>query len=315
MKAMIIDGRKLARRQEAALSSRVLEFSRLNQRRPRLAAVKLARDPGSELYLKLKLAAAERIGVEMEVFEMSDTKDWAFSRFDGVFIQHPPRQQLHQVLKQQAGGQEDLTPEQIDLSWQQLVDRISSEKDVDCLTSANLARLRQGNPRFIPATVKAIGYCLAEAFGENPEKPDSEILHSQRLASIMKEKKITVVGRSPIVGRPLAWWLEGMGAAPCVLHSKTEKPAFEQGLLQADVVISAAGRSGLITADLVRDGVVVIDVGSPQGDVVFKEVAEKAAAITPVPGGVGPLTVVSLMENVVDAAVVQYSNHAGRESS
>lgn len=315
MKAMIIDGRKLARRQEAALSSRVLEFSRLNQRRPRLAAVELARDPGSELYLKLKLAAAERIGVEMEVFEMSDTKDWAFARFDGVFIQHPPRQQLHQVLKQQAGGQEDLTPEQIDLSWQQLVDRISSEKDVDCLTSANLARLRQGSPRFIPATVKAIGYCLAEAFGEKSEKPDSEILQSQRLSSIMKEKKITLVGRSPIVGRPLAWWLEGMGAAPCVLHSKTEKPVFEQGLLQADVVISAAGRSGLITADLVRDGVVVIDVGSPQGDVVFKEVAEKAAAITPVPGGVGPLTVVSLMENVVDAAVVQYSNHAGRESS
>ena len=288
---MIIDGRKLASSREALLRNKVLRFIRLNRRKPSLLAIELSADPGSLLYLKLKKAAAERIGIEFEVVERSDPaaagSDLKKLSADGIFVQHPPRQKLRQ-LAEHLGGQAGLSRDQVDKFWQKLVDQIPPEKDVDCLTSENLNLIKQGTPRFLPATVKAVLYCL-------------ESLKRTLLAVRQGESlKYIVIGRSPILGLPLYWYLKNLGVDVTLLHSQSEN--IKQKTKTADILISAIGKPGIITDDMVKPGVIVIDAGSPKGDIDFSLVSKKAAAITPVPGGVGPLTVVSLMENVLRSA-------------
>lgn len=286
MDPCIIDGRTLAGTREEVLKENVSTFVSKFHRRPTLVAVEISEDPGSVLYLKLKRAAAERMGIEFKSIKRSDPaysgSDLVKFSADGIFIQHPPGYNK--------------------AKWQELVDWIPPEKDVDCLTSANLVRIKGGSPRFLPATVKAIGYCLAEALSKMPIPKRKRSALWRRLLARIWGKSVVIFGRSPMVGLPLSWWLESFGARVDVVHSQTKHDEQKTKSRNADILISTVGKPGIITRDMVKDGAIVIDSGSPKGDVDFESVLEKAFAITPVPGGVGPLTVVSLMENVVESA-------------
>lgn len=278
---MIIDGKRLAREREERLKVKVDQFIQKTGRTPSLVAVELSDDQGSRLYLKLKKAAAKRVGIEFQVRKRPGParQGQALSEFqdvDGIFIQHPPGYDKKK--------------------WQQLADQIPPEKDVDGLSTTNLQLVKEGKPRFLPATVKAVGYCLLAAFSKFDQLDQLD-----KLAQLMKGKRIVIVGRSPIIGLPLSYWLKSLGDNVMLLYSKTSLHELRASCRAADILISTVGKPGMVTGDMVKEGAIVIDCGSPLGDVVFSEVAPKAAAITPVPGGVGPLTVVSLMENVVQS--------------
>lgn len=291
MPTYIIDGKKLAAERERLLKIEVEKITKKIGRRPKLAAVELADDEGSRLYLKLKRAAAERIGIDFQIsnfkfparLRMDEVQAGGqisnFIDADGIFIQHP-----RGFDKQK---------------WQELVDKIPPEKDVDCLTSENLRLIKEGKSRFLPATVKAVLYCL--------ERSHFDVFQGETLIDFLENKKVVILGRSPMVGLPLFWWLKSLGADISVVHSGTSNEERIASCLSADILISSVGKPGIITGNMVKKGAVVIDCGSPLGDVVFDEVALKVSAITPVPGGVGPLTVVSLMENVVKSAKDTYA--------
>ena len=282
---MIIDGRTLAAAREVLLKKKVDRFIKLNHRRPSLLAIELSDDPGSKLYLKLKRAAADRIGIEFEVVKRSDPaaagSDLKKLSADGIFIQHPPGYDKQK--------------------WQELADQIPPEKDIDCLTTKNLNLIKRGRPRFLPATVKAVIYCLERSLLASP---------GDSLKYSIRNKHVVILGRSPILGLPLYHWLKNLGADVTLLHSKSAINDSRLAIHSADVVVSSVGKPKIITGDMVKNGVTAIDCGSPIGDIDFASVNQKAAAITPVPGGVGPLTVVSLMENVVESAY-----HASQENS
>lgn len=291
MSSYIIDGKKLAGEREQLLKNEVQKLTKKIGRKPKLVAVELADDEGSRLYLKLKKAVAERMGIE---FQTTNNKQQTTNlSFDGIFVQHP---QGYDKQK-----------------WQELADQIPPEKDVDCLTSKNLQLIKEGRPKFLPATVKAILYCLENAFDLLSSRAKSRDLATQRSDKNIARNdglKYVILGRSPMVGLPLFWHLKSLGANVTLLHSQSTVGDSRLAVSVADILISCVGKPGLVTGDMVKKGAVVIDCGSPLGDVVFHEAVTKASAITPVPGGVGPLTVVSLMENVV-----QSLNNAGRESS
>lgn len=314
--AKIIDGKRIALEKEQQLKEKVFEFVTKYHRHPKLVAIELSEDPASQLYLKLKRAAAERIGIEFQIVKRTVLDGQGQSligsdyRFvDGVFLQHPP----HFDKKK----------------WQEIADQIPQEKDVDCLTAANLQLIKSGKPRFLPATVKAIEYCLLEAISSSrglardpvtegndinivsPASPaprgeldSSTSLRSAQNDGLLKHflysREVVILGRSPMVGLPLSWYLESLGIKVILLGSDTKN--ISDFTKKADILISTTGRPGLISGDMIKRGAVIIDSGSPLGDVAFNEVAPKAFAITPVPGGVGPLTVVSLMENVLQSA-------------
>lgn len=155
----------------------------------------------------------------------------------------------------------------------EIIAKIPFAKDVDGLT---------GKSAFLPATVKGI---LAALAGFEIEGKD-----------------VTIIGRSQEVGKPLALALIDLGATVTVCHSKTQN--LKRKTKNADILVSATGKPGLVTAEMVKSGAVVIDVGSPKGDVNFENVSKTVLAITPVPGGIGPLTVISLLENTLAAKII-----------
>jgi methylenetetrahydrofolate dehydrogenase (NADP+)/methenyltetrahydrofolate cyclohydrolase len=164
-----------------------------------------------------------------------------------------------------------------------LINQIASKKDVDCLTDDNLSRLNAGGKAlFLPATLKSI------------------LLLIRNSQFAIRNSYICVVGATGFVGKPVADYLEVLGAKVDRCNAKTFDLA--DHTRQAEILISATGVPGLIKKDMVKPGSLIIDVGSPQGDVDFAEVKKVAGAITPVPGGVGPLTIISLLENVFLAA-------------
>ena len=273
MSTYIIDGKKLAAEREQLLKIEVQKLTKKIGRRPKLVAVELADDEGGRLYLKLKRAAAQRVGIEFQT--TNDKRQTTNLSADGIFVQHP-----RGFDKQK---------------WQELADQIPPEKDVDCLTSENLQLIKEGKPRFLPATVKAVIYCL-----ESLKRTVLAVPQGQSL-------KYVILGRSPMVGLPLFWWLKSLGANVSLFHSQSTISDLRLAISEADILISSVGKPGLVTGNMVKKGAVVIDCGSPAGDVTFSEVAPKTSAITPVPGGIGPLTVVSLMENVVKSVKDTYA--------
>ena len=168
---------------------------------------------------------------------------------------------------------------------EEIVETIIPTKDVDCLTAVNLGRLMMGEMTLLPATVRGIWEILGKA-GINEKT--------------IVGKNVSVLGRSDIVGKPLANLLINRGATVTVCHHQTKDLACL--IKRADIVISATGSPNLVKGEMVKEGAIVIDVGSPKGDVDFGSVVKKASFITPVPGGVGPMTVVSLLENFLDLA-------------
>jgi len=247
------------------------------ERAPHLAIVLVGNDPASEVYVKKKLQKAEAIGVKATLKKMDETtsQDEVLGvveelnndpEVDGFIVQAP-------------------LPKQIDFT--KIVERIKPEKDVDGWTSANMGRMFVGLPALMPATplgvMKMLEYYDVELSGKN----------------------VTVIGRSNVVGKPLALMLLKKNATVTVCHSRTKDLSVHTK--NADVVVAAVGKPGLVTGEMIKEGAYVIDVGTTRvdgkikGDVVFEEVIEKAHC-SPVPGGAGPMTVAVLISNVVMAA-------------
>jgi methylenetetrahydrofolate dehydrogenase (NADP+) / methenyltetrahydrofolate cyclohydrolase len=298
MDTIVFDGEKVAREREMKLRTVVREM----RHKPRILSIVFDEDPASQLYTRLKFEAASRVGIEFdrqdhsllcEIPHLQQQIVAACAREDvtGVMIQKPSKRAWQEVTA-------DVDPDDFSVWWQMLTSQIKPHKDVDCLTKVNLEHVYVGDWRRLPATVKAVLSILEIAL----ELSAGELVLSGK-ASIrpLEGKRVTVLGRSEIVGRPLAAVMRHKGAQVDIGTSQT----LDLGELttRADVLVSATGRRHIVKEDLVKPGAIVIDVGSPVEEVDFEWVRETAAFITPVPNGVGPMTVVSLLENAVELVV------------
>ncbi len=274
----LIDGRRSAKlvRQEAAERS-----ARLAERgvSPGLAIVQVGHHAPSDIYVGKKVEACGKAGIRADVHRYPANITDAFLLARIRELNADPH--VHGILVQ--------LPLPDTLSTKVILDAIDPDKDVDGLHPLNIGRLHAGRPGLVPCTPLGVMRLLAD--------------HNVDL----KGKHAVVVGRSAIVGRPMSWLLLRAHATVTTCHRHTPDTAAHAA--RADVLVVAVGRPGLVTADWVKPGAVVIDVGINRvpggrvvGDVAFDEVADKASAITPVPGGVGPMTVAMLLQNVLDAA-------------
>ncbi|VVC02766.1 Bifunctional protein FolD protein [Candidatus Burarchaeum australiense] len=278
--AHIIDGRKMADEILDEVRARVARL----KGKPVLSVVLVGKDPASEVYVRKKEEACARVGIRAENSRLdeatSEKKVMVLVRklnrnrkVNGILVQVP-------------------LPRHID--GKKVTGEVAPEKDVDGFTAVNVGRLTSGNELegFVPCT------------------PLGVIEMLKRSGVMIGGKNAVVVGRSSAVGKPLALLLIARGATVTVCHSMTKDLAAETR--RADILISAVGKPGLITGDMVKQGAVVIDVGITReedgklkGDVDFGSVKEKAGMITPVPGGVGPMTIAMLMKNVLKAYEMQ----------
>jgi methylenetetrahydrofolate dehydrogenase (NADP+)/methenyltetrahydrofolate cyclohydrolase len=281
--ARLIDGRAHARAIREELKRAVAAHP--DQRPPGITVIQVGDDPASTTYVGGKQKAAEEVGFASSVEHLHDVT----------------QQQLHDCIK--ALAQDDRIdgilvqmPLPSGLNPDPALEQIPPDKDVDGLHPYNAGRLAQGNPTFIPATPLGV----------------LELLRRERLD--VTGKRVVIVGRSRLVGRPLALLLLQNHATVTIAHSKTpDLPSITRG---ADILIAATGKPRLITADHVKPGAVVIDIGitrDPQtgklkGDVDRASVEPIASALTPVPGGVGPMTVAMLLVNTYRA----YRQHLGQ---
>lgn len=284
MSAIIFDGRAEARTRKEELKKRVTS---LRERGiiPKLVSFYLAKDEGSALYTRIKRNAAIEVGIEFDDIELGDSTD--IERTVAQIKELNEDTMVHGILIQKPSGVNNFSEE----DWEEMVSAIDPLKDVDGLTPENLGLVTTGNPRFLPATVKAVLSVLDHAHIQLPV-----------LDTVLD---IVIIGDTDILGKPLAEHLKNQGVRVIVANKFTE----DLGAVtkNADVLVSATGVPDLISKDMVKEGAVVIDVGEPKGD-VQEDVREVASFLSPVPGGVGPLTVVSLLENTVEAAFFRRSS-------
>lgn len=291
METIVFDGKTAAARRHAAVGEQV---KKLRERGVliQLASVFFAEDRGSVLYTKLKRRAAEAAGIAFAEYRLSMVGSGLSAletvralneepNITGIIIQKPTQavwQKLHPA-------------EEFENWWHELTGELSVAKDIDGLTRANLNKLRHDIGGIVPATVKAVLIVLEEALNRKILLPPSQ-------PHLLKGMAAGVVGCSDIIGGPLAEVLEWYGCQVSRICRQLER----DDLLEADLVVSATGVPGSITGEMIKQGAIVIDVGTPRGNVDFSSAAARARFITPVPGGVGPLTVVSLLENTLALA-------------
>ncbi len=288
MTAQIISGKELSKEIRAELKDEVAQLKEKGIT-PGLAVILVGEDPASQVYVRNKGKACEKLGIH-EVTETlpADTSEEELLALVEKFNKDPT---FHGILVQLP------LPKHIDES--KVLYAIDPTKDVDGFHPVNVGKLMIGDPYFLPCTPHGIQEMLLRS-GNDPAR-----------------KHVVVVGRSNIVGKPIANILlqkkEGANATVTICHTGTDDIA--KYTKEADIIIAATGWPNTITADMVKDGVVVIDVGVNRvddpskergyrlvGDVDFEGIKEKAAAISPVPGGVGPMTITMLMKNTVRAA-------------
>ncbi len=275
MSAVIMDGKALAEKVKAQIREKVSKL----RRQPGLAVILVGDNPASQVYVRNKERDCAECGIMCYDYHLpqdasqEDVLDLVekmnnYGAVDGILVQLP-------------------LPEQID--ERVVLEAIAPDKDVDAFHPENVGRIMQGQAYYKPCTPAGV----------------MEILHEYGIDPAGKH--CVVVGRSNIVGKPMAMLLLHENATVTICHSKT--PDLKAQCLQADILVSAVGKTGLITADMVKPGAVVIDVamnrneaGKLCGDVDFAAVSQVASYITPVPGGVGPMTRAMLMENTYKAA-------------
>lgn len=285
----LIDGKKTADDIKREIAAEVEEMVGLGKRRPHLAAILVGHDGGSETYVANKVKACEACGFTSTLIRYEDDVT---------------EQELLDTIKQlnedpEVDGFIVQLPLPKHISEQKIIEAIDYRKDVDGFHPVNVGRMSIGLPCFVSATPSGI----------------MELL--KRYGVPTKGKKCAVLGRSNIVGKPVASLMmqksDPGNATVTVLHSASTN--IKEACAEADIIIAALGSPGFVTADMVKPGATVIDVGTTRvpdatrksgfrlrGDVDFDNVAEKCAFITPVPGGVGPMTICSLMRNTLLAA-------------
>jgi methylenetetrahydrofolate dehydrogenase (NADP+)/methenyltetrahydrofolate cyclohydrolase len=284
MSARVLDGKQLAEVMRAEIAASVAAFELQSGVRPGLAAVLVGEDPASHIYVRNKRRACEKVGITSFYHQLpASTSQAELLKLVGRLNADPA---VHGVLVQMP------LPKQIDEAT--IVDAVSPLKDVDGFSPESLGLLAAGRPRYLACTPHGVYRLLV------------------RNGVPLAGAHVVVVGRSNIVGKPMALILmqKGVDATVSVCHSRSRDLA---GLTrQADVVVMAIGRAHFLTADMVKPGAVVIDVGmnhvpggSPVGDVDYGPVSQVAGMITPVPGGVGPMTITMLLHNTLQAAILQ----------
>jgi methylenetetrahydrofolate dehydrogenase (NADP+)/methenyltetrahydrofolate cyclohydrolase len=276
--AQVLDGTAVARETYSRLKERVDALGRL-QVRPRLAAVQVGDNAASRVYLRNKVRACDETGVESELHQLAT--DCPEATLLNCLDQLNGDNRVHGVLLQLP------LPGHIDVA--RVAQRIAPAKDVDGLTWASLGALVGGEPGFEPCT------------------PSGIIVLLEHAGIALEGRHAVVIGRSTIVGKPMALMLIARGATVTVCHTRTRD--LVEHTRRADILVVAAGRAGLVDARMVKPGAAVIDVGVNRrpdgklaGDVDFASVRSVAGWITPVPGGVGPMTVAMVIANTVKAA-------------
>ena len=283
---MIIDGKQISAELKAEVAQRVAEAAAQYGRVPHLVVIRVGEDPASVVYVRNKAKACEACGIRNTTLVMDENTPEevllqkiaalnANSGVDGILVQLPlPRQ----------------------ISEAKVIAAIDRAKDVDGFHPLNVAGLWQKTPHMAPCTPKGILKLLSAA-GVDP-----------------KGKRSVVIGRSNIVGLPVAKMLLDANATVTLCHTRTVD--LSSVTREAEILVVAAGRPRMITGDMVSEGVVIIDVGMDRdpdtgklcGDVDFDSCAPKASAITPVPGGVGPMTIACLMENTLECFLQRVSD-------
>jgi methylenetetrahydrofolate dehydrogenase (NADP+) / methenyltetrahydrofolate cyclohydrolase len=278
MTAQIIDGKAVAARVRAKVAEGAAALAAAGVS-PGLAVVLVGDDPASAMYVRNKSKAAKECGIAV---------------FDHKLGEGTPEAELLALLRRlnddpQVDGILVQLPVPKTIDTKKVLAAISPWKDVDGLTAENAGLLLQGTPRFVPCTPKGCMALLAEAGAE------------------LRGARALVVGRSLLVGKPVAQLLLAADATVTQAHSRTRDLAGE--VARADVLVAAVGKGHMIKGDWIRDGAVVLDVGTNHdaagkliGDVEFETARQRARAITPVPGGVGPTTIAMLLDNTVASA-------------
>ncbi len=282
MPATLLDGKQLAQQIRAELAEEVVEFIQNNAVVPCLAAVLVGDDPASDVYVRNKRKACEAVGIESQLHRLP--ANVSSDELLKLVAKLNKDEAVHGILVQLP------LPPQVDTGRVLLA--VNPAKDVDAFHPENVGRLVQGRPRFLPCTPQGVQQLLVRSGIE------------------IANRHVVIVGRSEIVGRPLSIMLSQRGpggdATVTLCHSRTRDLGAITRL--ADILIVAIGRPKFITAEMVKRGAVVVDVGINRtdeglvGDVDFAAVREVASAITPVPGGVGPLTIAMLLRNTLLAA-------------
>jgi len=283
----LIDGKKISDQIKSEIAEEVKSMLAKGAKKPHLAAVLVGHDGGSETYVAHKVKACEQVGFESTLvrFENTVTEAELLSCVDGL----NKNTEIDGFIVQ--------LPLPNHISEQKIIEAIAPEKDVDGFHPTNVGRMIVGLPAYISATPYGI----------------MELLNRYNVE--ISGKNCVVIGRSNIVGRPVSVLMsqKGKDATVTVAHSRTAN--LKELCLQADIIIAAIGSPGFVKGDMVKKGAVVIDVGTTRvsapekksgwrlrGDVDFDQVAPKCSFITPVPGGVGPMTIVSLLGNTLRAA-------------
>jgi methylenetetrahydrofolate dehydrogenase (NADP+)/methenyltetrahydrofolate cyclohydrolase len=274
MTALVLDGKQLATQTEIQLASRVAAIKARSGRTPILATILVGGDPASATYVKMKGNACQRVGMESLKVEMPETTSTdellaeiarlnANPDVHGILLQHP-------------------VPHQID--ERACFDAIALEKDVDGVTCLGFGRMSMGEAAYGSATPAGI----------------MTILTSYDIP--LSGKHAVVVGRSPILGKPMALMLLAADCTVTICHSRTKN--LPDLVRQADIVVGAVGKPEFIKGEWIKDGAIVVDAGyhpGGVGDIELSAVKDRASAWTPVPGGVGPMTIATLMTQTVEA--------------
>lgn len=278
MTAQVIDGKTLAEELRQGFRARVDALTAQGHR-PGLAVILVGENPASQVYVRNKINSCATAGIHSEqVIYPGDVTQAEVMQKIRDMNANPA---IHGILVQLP------LPSRFDEGA--VLEAIAAEKDVDGFHAENMGALAQGKPRFIPCTPYGVMKML-EKYGVD-----------------VVGKEAVVIGRSNIVGKPMAMLLVNAGATVTVCHSKTHN--LKRHVSRADIVVAAVGKAGFVTADMIKPGATVIDVGINRlpngklcGDVDYEHCKEVAGQITPVPGGVGPMTITMLLANTIEAA-------------
>lgn len=274
---ILLDGKKVSQKIKTDIKVNVNQLIKQKKRVPQLVVIVVGDDYASHIYVKHKIKACEECGIKGQIINFAQTISQAVIiatieklnqdiTVDGILVQLPLAKHLNEFA---------------------ILNKIAVDKDVDGLTNINVGKLLQGdNSAIIPCTVKGI-IALLDAYNLSVYRKD-----------------ITIINNSNIVGKPLAMLLSNLGATVSIAHKATKD--LSTYLKTSDIIVSATGVHNLFSANMIKDGVIIIDVAINTtknqkiiGDVNFQEMKVKTKAITPVPGGVGPMTIAMLLENLL----------------
>ena len=280
--ATILDGKALAQSVKEKVKENIANFELKYGKKVKLAVVLVGENPASQVYVRNKIKACEYVGIESLSFVLP--QDSTQAQVEQLINELATNDEVDGILVQLP------LPKQIDEEY--ILSKIPASKDVDGFLAENIGNLAMNKPSIVACTPMGIMTMLKSSGVQ------------------LSGKNAVVVGRSNIVGKPISMLLLNENCTVTICHSKTEN--LKEICLTADILVAAIGKTEFITGDMVKEGAIVIDVGinrtenGLKGDVHFESASQRASFITPVPGGVGPMTIATLMENTYKCALKKY---------